>query len=437
MTNLIDFPGLGLHLELSRVAFSIFGIDVYWYGVLIAAGLILAVLFGFSQCNRFGIDSDRMIDVILVGFVCAIVGGRLYYVIFSGYDYNSFLQVIDLRSGGIAIYGAILFAFAGAAVTCKVRKVPLLPMFDVASMGFLIGQSIGRWGNFFNQEAFGRNTTLPWGMISPTTTGYLTRYQAQLAESGVMVDPNLPVHPTFLYESLWCALGFLLLFLYRKHRRFNGEIALFYAMWYGFGRFFIEGLRTDSLMVGTSARVSQVLAAVLFLGALAAWIFARIKTKGKPLVVPEIPPHTAEILVMTADGEKTVTVSWPANTREPSDEEKEHMAQDILKKQETETETDGVPTPNDKAKEATAQAKEKPVAKTTAKAKTAADTGKEPAAKQDDAENQPAAKKPAEGKPAGESPAAKGKETPVPPAEKEAPQATDAKKEKTDVGETD
>ena len=143
--------------------------------------------------------------------------------------------------GGVGIYGAIIAAFLSGWLLCKWRRVPVLPMFDLAAMGFLIGQCIGRWGNFVNQEAFGTNTTLPWGMISENTTAYLSSVQAALAAQGVTVDPSLPVHPTFLYESLWCLAGFILLALYEKHRRFHGEVMLMYVMWYGLGRFFHRG----------------------------------------------------------------------------------------------------------------------------------------------------------------------------------------------------
>ncbi|MFV0414641.1 MAG: prolipoprotein diacylglyceryl transferase, partial [Oscillospiraceae bacterium] len=234
MINIVEFPGLGIVMEISRVAFTIFGVPIYWYGVCIGLGMLLAVLFAFSQSKSFGVDADRMVDVIVIGLVLAIVAGRLYYVAFSDLAYTNLYDIVNLRAGGIAIYGGIIGAFIGAAIGCKWRKVPLGPMFDLGGMGFLIGQAFGRWGNFFNQEAFGTNTTLPWGMLSPSTTAYLASQQAKLAAEGVMVNPALPVHPTFLYESLWCALGFLLLFLYRKKRKFNGELFLLYVMWYGF-----------------------------------------------------------------------------------------------------------------------------------------------------------------------------------------------------------
>ena len=271
MTNLVSFPGLGLSFEISRVAFTLGNMNIYWYGILIALGLFLGVMFAFRHAVEFGIDTDRMIDVIAVGTVMAIVCARAYYVAMSPYQYENIWQMLDIRSGGIAIYGAIAGAFVFGGLACRWRKVPLLPMFDLVSMGFLIGQGIGRWGNFVNQEAFGYNTTLPWGMYSEATRAYLESSVVTLP-AGMTIDPAMPVHPTFLYESVWCLAGFVMLYFYFKKRRFHGEVALWYAVWYGLGRFWIEGLRTDSLLLvpALNLRASQLVAAVTVVIALAA-----------------------------------------------------------------------------------------------------------------------------------------------------------------------
>ncbi len=290
----VQFPNLGLSFDVSRVAFTVFGVNIYWYGVLIGLGMALAVLFAFRKASEFGIDIDRMIDVIIVGFICGVVGGRLYYVVFVDATYETFFDLIDLRSGGIAIYGGIIGAALGVIAGCKIRKVPLFPMLDLVGMGFLIGQSIGRWGNFFNQEAFGNNTTGLFGMISPSTTEYLQYNAGWLSEQGIFVDPALPVHPTFLYESVWCAIGFFVLLWYSKKRKFHGEIALMYVMWYGAGRAVIEGLRTDSLMIG-SIRVSQMLGVISVVAAGALWVYLRRKYKDTPLVIPELPDNAATV----------------------------------------------------------------------------------------------------------------------------------------------
>lgn len=293
MTNLVQFPGLGLEFNINRVAFTIGGLDVYWYGVLIATGFLLALVFAFRYAVDFGIDADRLVDVVLVGSVCAVICARAYYVIFSPVPYESFADMIDIRQGGLAIYGGVIGAAVFGGLTCKWRKLPILPTFDLVAMGFLIGQSIGRWGNFVNQEAFGSNTTLPWGMYSQATANYLSSWQTVLAQDGVIVDPSMPVHPTFLYESIWCAVGFFALRAYMKKRRFNGEIALMYAAWYGAGRFWIEGLRTDSLMLpGMTLRVSQLIALISVLAAVIAIVLIRRKIGKKELLV-DIPVSTA------------------------------------------------------------------------------------------------------------------------------------------------
>ncbi|MBP6288311.1 MAG: prolipoprotein diacylglyceryl transferase [Faecalibacterium sp.] len=286
MTNLVQFPGLGLSFELNRVAFSIGRFNVYWYGVCIAFGICLALVFAFRHSVEFGVDADSMVDVILIGIVQGIASARAYYVAMAPFKYESIWEMIAIRDGGLAIYGGIIGGFLFGGLACKWRGVPVLPMFDLTAMGFLLGQCCGRWGNFFNQEAFGCNTTLPWGMYSEATRDYLMG-STVTAQSGVTIDPNLPVHPTFLYESIWCLVGFILLFRYIKKRKFNGDIALRYMIWYGAGRFWIEALRTDSLMLVPSIglRVSQLIAGIAVAAGVAAEIYFTRKAEGKPLMV--------------------------------------------------------------------------------------------------------------------------------------------------------
>ena len=281
----VQFPGLGLEFTINRVALSIGGFNIYWYGVIIAVGMLLALLYAFRHAVDFGIDSDRLVDVVAIGTVMAIVCARIYYVAMAPFEYNSVWEMIDIRLGGIAIYGAVIGAFVFGGLAAKWRKIPLLPLFDLVAIGFLIGQGIGRWGNFVNQEAFGTNTTLPWGMYSEGTKAYLQSVQVTLP-AGVTVDPSMPVHPTFLYESIWCLVGFLALALYVKHRRFHGQIFLLYAIWYGLGRGWIEGLRTDSLLIGnTGLRASQLVAYASALVAFFLLVAGLRRTKGKPLMV--------------------------------------------------------------------------------------------------------------------------------------------------------
>ena len=282
--NSVAFPKLGLEFEFDPVAFSIGDIHVAWYGILIAAGILLAMVFAMTQCKKFGIIADKLMNAALGGVIGGIIGARAYYVIFTWDQYKDDLSsIFKTWEGGMAIYGGLIGGLVVGLLVAKISKIRIRPALDITSMGFLIGQSIGRWGNFINVEAFGGNTDLPWGMTSPSITAYLQEHYSELSALGMNVDSTAPVHPCFLYESLWCALGFLLLFLYRKHRKFDGEIFLMYSVWYGAGRFVIEGLRTDSLTIVT-IRVSQLLAGLVVVAGVILWlvITSRIRTRHDP-----------------------------------------------------------------------------------------------------------------------------------------------------------
>lgn len=318
----LTFPALGWEFQLDRVAFRMGGLAFYWYGILIAIGFTLAIFYVFRRAKEFGLNEDRMVDVIFGASIAGIVGARLYYVAFRWDYYSSNLnEIFNTRSGGLAIYGGILFGFAAGYLLCRWRKVKFLPMADAVTGGFLIGQAIGRWGNFVNIEAFGANTSLPWGMSGPVIIQYLSNHEAELEAMGMNIDPSMPVHPTFFYESMWCLLGFLFIALYTKHRRFDGELALFYAGWYGLGRMFIEGMRTDSLVIGnTGIRVSQVLAGVLTVGALCVWLLVRSKIKKGgsdclPLYVTTEESHQA----VSGELYKKQKREEPAETIEPAE----------------------------------------------------------------------------------------------------------------------
>ena len=310
MTYHVQFPGLGLALTVNRVALSIGGFNIYWYGVIIAAGMMLALLYAFRNAVDFGIDSDRLVDVIAIGTVMAIVCARIYYVAMAPFKYNSIWEMIDIRLGGIAIYGAVIGAFVFGGLAAKWRKIPLLPLFDLVSLGFLIGQGIGRWGNFVNQEAFGTNTTLPWGMYSEGTEAYLKSVQVTLP-AGMTVDPTAPVHPTFLYESIWCLAGFVILASLVKRRKFNGQIFLSYIIWYGLGRSWIEGLRTDSLLVGnTGLRASQLVAIGSVIAAAMLLIIGLRNAKGKQL---QVTMAVSDIKKQAEAGNRFTPDTLPAN----------------------------------------------------------------------------------------------------------------------------
>lgn len=274
LTHYIEFPKLGWQFALddTLAQFRIGGMDftIKWYGVLIAIGFMLAVMYGLHRAKDFDINPDRMIDIALITTPIAFVGARLYYVLFSAdvADYLADpLSILRIWEGGIGIYGGVIFAFVFGALISRAFKQSPLAMMDIAAMGFLIGQACGRWGNFFNQEAFGGNTDLPWGMTGDVI-------QSGIHGSGY--DTTLPVHPTFLYESLWCILGFVVLhFISKRLYKFKGQIFCSYLIWYGVGRFFIEATRTDSLMIGTM-KTSQLVAILAILGgALGLWFLNR------------------------------------------------------------------------------------------------------------------------------------------------------------------
>ncbi len=259
----VFFPNLGNEdsifkegISIDRVMFTIPGTDfkIYWYGFLIALGILLAMIYGFKKLRSVGIDSDRATDAVIGGLVGAVFGARLYYIAFN--SEMSMSQFFNFRDGGLAIYGGVIGAIIVGGIIAKLRKLKLTALLDVVAPCFLIGQAVGRWGNFFNQEAFGGNTDLPWGMMSSTTINYIADHYDDL---GGTVSSYAPVHPCFLYESIWCIIGFVLLHLYMKHRKFDGEVFLMYIGWYGLGRFFIEATRTDSLYLA-NIKVSQLVA---------------------------------------------------------------------------------------------------------------------------------------------------------------------------------
>ena len=259
----ISFPGLGLSFTINRVAFSIFGLQVYWYGILIAFGFILAIFLAMRACKEYGIAPNDIMDLLLLALPAAIIGARLYYVIFSWQDYrNNLLGIFDIHQGGLAIYGGVIAALITGYVFAKKRKIGVLKLFDFTIPYLSLGQAIGRWGNFVNQEAHGVQTSLPWRM--------------QIYDPDMM--KYISVHPTFLYESLWDFCLFLFLIWFRKRKKLQGEVFTLYLAIYGLGRCFIEGLRTDSLYLGP-LRVSQWVAGICFVVFTSLFIIRRIRRK--------------------------------------------------------------------------------------------------------------------------------------------------------------
>lgn len=242
MDNFVSI--FGLELNIDSVAFHLGSKPIYWYGIIIAIALLSGYFISSYIAPKSGLTRDSILDVVLYGTPSAIICARLYYVIFSLSDYkDNPMKIFAIWEGGIAIYGAIIGAALAAYIYSRIKKLDWKNVFDVSIIGVILGQAIGRWGNFFNKEAYGTQTALPWKM--------------GLYEQGELVY----VHPTFLYESLWNLIGLLVLLYINKNKKFNGQTFYSYLVWYGIGRFFIEGLRTDSLYLG-AFRVSQLLALV-------------------------------------------------------------------------------------------------------------------------------------------------------------------------------
>lgn len=279
----VYFEGLGIDFDLPSVAFSIFGYEVHWYGIIIAFGFMLAVLYGGRMAYKWKMSLDGMTDVLIWGTIFGIVCARAYYVIFEwSYYKDHLIEIPQIWNGGIAIYGGIIGALIGAAIGCKTGKINFPNLLDLGALGLLIGQGIGRWGNFFNQEAFGVNTTTAlFRMWSQKIHDDLVSSADTLTAKGIEFDPNLPVHPTFLYESVWCLLGFFILnYMVHKHRHFKGEIFMLYGIWYGLERAVVEGLRTDSLYIGdTTLRVSQLLSIAIVAVFAVAFVVCFVKYK--------------------------------------------------------------------------------------------------------------------------------------------------------------
>lgn len=222
---------------MSRVAFSIFGLDIMWYGVLMASAMILCVFLALKEGKRVKISEDDILNLAIIAIPCGLLGARLYYVIFNWSWYSQHMsEILNFRGGGMAIHGALIGGILAGFIYTKIKKINFFKMADTVMIGIPLGQAIGRWGNYINGEAHGGPTSLPWG---------------------IMVD-GVKVHPTFLYESIWDLGIFIFLWFFRKHKKYEGQLAIYYLILYSLGRFFIEGLRTDSLMIGP-LRMAQVI----------------------------------------------------------------------------------------------------------------------------------------------------------------------------------
>lgn len=322
----ISFPLFGEDFVLDPPTyFTVLGVPVYFYAVIIAAGFLLAVLYILKRRDEFGLTQDNVLDMFIICVPAGIVGARLYYILFNPDEYfgaGKWLNIFNVRQGGLAIYGGVIASAIAVLIYSRKKKIPAAVFFDVGALGLLIGQAVGRWGNFINREAYGGNTDLPWkmGLISGGSTKY--------------------VHPTFLYESIWNIIGFIMIHIFSKrYRKYDGQIFLLYLAWYGFGRFLIEGLRADSLyLFNTNLRVSQ-LVAVLSMGA-AVFCLLRIRLrKGR------IP--SGLYVNRKAEAGRTVTGDGNDSAETPDANDLHHDLDDLMDKKASNTDQINPLTNND------------------------------------------------------------------------------------------
>ena len=276
----IIFPHLGIYIPDFPSSVRIFGLEIAFYGILIAIAILLAVVLSIHRAKKTGQKAGDYYDLAIIGILAAIVGARLYYVLFTlNYYIANPLEIFHIRNGGLAVYGGIIGGFLAGFIVCRVKKISYLQVLDTVAPTIALGQAIGRWGNFFNREAFGDYTDSLFAMQIrlDSVNGVITD---NIREHVVSVNGTqyIQVHPTFLYESIWCLLLFVLIMVFRRYQQYHGEVLLWYLGGYGLERTIVEGLRTDSLMIGsTGIAVSQLLSAILFLGSLVILIYKRIQ----------------------------------------------------------------------------------------------------------------------------------------------------------------
>ncbi|MCI5870212.1 MAG: prolipoprotein diacylglyceryl transferase [Dorea sp.] len=283
MHKTIDFPNIGIHLQSVGDHISVFGFDIAYYGIIIGIGILVGLFIAVAEAKRTGQKADDYYDLVIYAVIFSIIGARAYYVIFSWDMYKDDLKsILNIRQGGLAIYGGVIAAVITVFVFARIKKLSPYLILDTAGLGLVSGQMIGRWGNFFNREAFGEYTDSLFAMRLPEDAvrqSDITDLMRQHMETVNGVN-YIQVHPTYLYESLWCLMVLVILLLYRKHKKFDGEVFLIYLMGYGLGRVWIEGLRTDQLLLPkVGLPVSQLLAGTLVVVSLILILFNRKRCK--------------------------------------------------------------------------------------------------------------------------------------------------------------
>ena len=357
----IIFPNLGITIQNLSKSFTVFGYKIAWYGVIIACGMIIAVLLSMLLAKKTNQDVDDYIDIAIWSIIFGLVGARAYYVIFSWDEYkDNLLQVFNIRAGGLAIYGGLIGGIIAAVVVCKIKKISILRVLDTAAPAIAIAQAIGRWGNFMNMEAYGGYTDNLFAMQLnyDQASGVITD---ELLENIVTIDEvsYIQVHPTFLYECMWCLVVAILILIFKRFQRYNGELILWYIGGYALGRAWIEGLRTDQLLIGNSGiAISQILSIAIVAGALTLLILNRVRLITKQWqpafcrVLEPGQPGTVEFTQAKIDARKAKRTAKKENassddekSKEPADEKKEDIEEEASVQPEAETGTGPGPDP--------------------------------------------------------------------------------------------
>lgn len=288
----ISFPNMGIYLEHVGKSVSVFGFEIAYYGIIIGAAILIGFLWAFHEAKKTGQNPDDYLDLGIAGIICGIIGARVYYIIFSWDMYKDDLwSVFNLREGGLAIYGGVIGAAAAVLIGARIKKLKIGPVFDVMALVLLNGQMLGRWGNFFNREVFGDYTDSLLAMRLPLDAVRSRDVSELMLQNMAEIDgvSYIQVEPTFLYESLWCAALLIILVIYRRHKKYDGEVFLLYIFGYGLGRFWIEGIRTDQLLLpGIGVPVSQLLAAALAVATGAFMVYMRVKKRRGEKCPPDV-----------------------------------------------------------------------------------------------------------------------------------------------------